>query len=241
VDHLIGTQPWHADIVITNSRGIHAVPIGEHVLGWMLMFARNLHTALHNQLARRWDRQAGGELNGATVGVLGFGAIGREVARLCTTFGARVLAMKRNPLSPGEGRIYGPDGLRDLLGVSDYVVITLPLTSETRRLIGTREIGWMKPDAVLINVGRGEIVDEAALAAALSERRIRGAALDCFEVEPLPATSPLWDLRNVLISPHISGTSPRYMDRAIPLFCDNLRRYLAGESLVNVVDRGRGY
>lgn len=242
VDHLIATPAWNADVVITNSRGIHAIPIGEHVLGWMLMFARNLHAALRNQITRRWERHIGGELHGTAVGILGYGAIGREIARLGAAFGARVLVMKRDPLPPGEGpRIYGPDELRELLEASDYVVVTLPLTAETRRLIGAREIGWMKRDAVLINVGRGEIVDEAALVTALAERRIRGAALDCFEVEPLPPTSPLWDLPNVLISPHVSGTSPRYMDRAIPLFCENLRRYLAGEALLNVVDRERGY
>ncbi|MDR5684236.1 MAG: D-2-hydroxyacid dehydrogenase [Armatimonadota bacterium] len=256
VDHLIDTPAWSADVVITNSRGIHAIPIGEHVLGWMLMFARNLHTALRNQIARRWDRQIGGEFHGATVGILGFGAIGREIARLCAAFGARTLAMRRHPLSLGEASasslpggerlggtvaLYGPDGLREVLEASDYVVVALPLTAQTRRLIGAREIGWMKQDAVLINVGRGEIVDEAALVSALAARRIRGAALDCFEVEPLPATSPLWEADNVLISPHVSGSSPRYMDRAIPLFCENLRRYLAGEPLLNVVDRARGY
>lgn len=229
-------------ILLTNSRGIHAIPMAEHVLGCLLVFARNLHVAFRHQVHRRWEAEPGGELWGATVGILGLGSIGREVARRCRAFGARVVGLRRNPAPvPEVEEVYGPEGLQEVLRSADYVVLTLPLTPQTRGLLGARELGWMKPEAVLVNVGRGAVVDERALVEALRSGRIRGAALDVFETEPLPPEHPLWDLPNVLITPHISGNSPRYMDRAIPLFCDNLRRYLRGEGLRNIVDPERGY
>ncbi|MCS7173578.1 MAG: D-2-hydroxyacid dehydrogenase [Armatimonadetes bacterium] len=229
-------------LLLTNSRGIHAIPMAEHVLGCLLVFARNLHLAFRHQLHRRWQPEPGGELWGATVGILGLGAIGQEVARRCRAFGARIVGLRRVPAPvPGVEEVYGPEGLETVLRVSDYVVLALPLTPQTRGLLGARELGWMRPGAVLVNVGRGALVDERALVEALRAGRLRGAALDVFETEPLPPDHPLWDLPNVLITPHISGNSPRYMDRAIPLFCENLRRYLRGEGLRNVVDPELGY
>lgn len=242
VDHLLGGALWRSSVWITNSRGVHAGPLAEHVLGWLLMFARNLHMHLEHQRHRRWQREEGGQLTGSTVGILGLGAVGREVARLCKAFGARVVGMRRRPDPvPHVDRVVGPGGLRDVLEVSDYVVLTLPLVPSTRGLLGPQQLGWMKPQAVLVNVGRGGLVDEVALAAALREGRLRGAALDTFASEPLPPDSPLWGLPNVLLSPHVAGSFHGYMDRVVELFCDNLRRYLEGDSLRNVVDRETGY
>jgi len=242
VDHLLDGALWRSDVVITNSRGVHATPMAEHVLGWLLMFARNLHLHLEYQRQRRWQRQEGGQLAGSTVGVLGLGAVGREVARLCKACGARVVGMRRRPDPvPHVDRVVGPEGLREVLEASDYVVLTLPLLPSTRGLLGREQLGWMKPHAVLINVARGGLVDEAALVDALRAGRIRGAALDTFASEPLPADSPLWSLPNVLVSPHVAGSFQGYTDAVVELFCDNLQRYLAGEPLRNVVDRENGY
>jgi phosphoglycerate dehydrogenase-like enzyme len=150
--------------------------------------------------------------------------------------------MRRRPDPvPHVDRVVGPGGLREVLEASDYVVLTLPLLPSTRGLLGREQLGWMKPHAVLINVARGGLVDEAALVDALRAGRIRGAALDTFASEPLPADSPLWSLPNVLVSPHVAGSFQGYTDAVVELFCDNLRRYLAGEPLRNVVDRENGY
>ncbi|MCS7234599.1 MAG: D-2-hydroxyacid dehydrogenase [Armatimonadota bacterium] len=242
VDHLLGGALWRSEVLITNSRGVHATPMAEHVLGWLLMFARNLHVHLEHQRHRRWQREEGGQLSASTVGVVGLGAVGKEVARLCKACGARVLGLRRRPEPvPFVDRVVGPEGLRELLESSDYVVLALPLVPSTRGLVGREQLRWMKPDAVLVNVGRGALVDEAALVEALREGRLRGAALDTFTCEPLPPESPLWELPNVLLSPHVAGSFRGYMDRVVELFCDNLRRYLAGEPLRNVVDREAGY
>lgn len=242
VDHLLDGALWRSDVLITNSRGIHATAVAEHVLGWMLMFARNLHRHLEHQRHHRWQREEGGQLAGSTVGVLGLGAVGQEVARLCKACGTRVVGMRRRPDPvPHVDRVVGREGLREVLEVSDYVVLTLPLVPATRGLLGREQLGWMKPGAVLVNVGRGGLVDEEALADALRAGRLRGAALDTFATEPLPADSPLWDLPNVLVSPHVAGSFHGYTDAVVELFCENLRRYLAGGPLRNVVDRENGY
>jgi len=153
-----------------------------------------------------------------------------------------VIGTKRTPASiPGVQKVLPPEGLPEVLRAADIVVVTLPLTAQTSGLIGEREFRTMKPTALFINIGRGPIVQEAALVRALREGWIAGAGLDVFEREPLPADSALYDLENVIITPHVSGASPRYMDRAVPLFCENLRRYLHGDPLLNVVDKERGY
>jgi phosphoglycerate dehydrogenase-like enzyme len=242
VDHLWGGALWRSGVTITNSRGVHATPLAEHVLGWLLMFARNLHVHLEHQRRRRWQREEGGQLAGSTVGILGLGAVGQEVARLCKVCGARVVGMRRRPQPvPHVDRVVGPEGLREVLEGSDYVVLTLPLVPSTRGILGRQQLEWLKPGAVVVNVGRGGLVDEGALVEALREGRLRGAALDTFAAEPLPPDSPLWDLPNVLVSPHVAGSFHGYMDRVVELFCENLRRYLAGEPLQNVVDREAGY
>jgi phosphoglycerate dehydrogenase-like enzyme len=251
-------------VEITNSSGIHAIPIGEYVLASMLAFARRFRPLLERQQHHHWALPeeiyrslVGVELRGAVLGIVGYGSIGREVARLGTAFGTRVLACKRDPASradPGwrpegvgdpEGSIpeafFGPSGLHEMLGRSDFVVVTCPLTPETAGLIDAAALATMRPGAYLVNVSRGGIVDEPALIEALRAGRIGGAGLDVTAREPLPAESPLFDLPNVLVTPHCSGTTAAYNDRAVEVFCENLRRHLAGRPLLNRIDRALRY
>lgn len=245
VDRLPLAELAARGVTVTNSRGTHVTLLAEYALGAMLMFARHLHVAHRQQILHRaWNRPPalGGQLAGRTVAILGLGAIGADLARRCAQFGMRVIGLKREPGPvPHVETVYGPDELEACLRQADYVVVTLPLTPRTRRMIGAAQLAAMKPDAVLVNLGRGEVVDETALAAALAAGRLRGAALDVFEQEPLPGDSPLWGLENVLITPHTAGSAPYYADLAVPLFCENLGRYLRGEPLRNVVDPVRGY
>jgi len=244
VDQLLHPEVVQRDIIVTDSSGIHAEPITEHVLAVMLAFARRLPVATRNQMTHRWDRASviGEELWGKTVGILGLGSIGREVAARCQAFGMRVIGTKRTPAAvPHVDQVLPPAGLDEVLRGADYLVIILPLTEQTRGLIGARELGLMKPTAYLINVARGAIVQEAALIAALRTGRLRGAGLDVFEREPLPQDSPLWEMEQVILTPHVSGAVPDYYDRALPLFCENLRRFLTGAPLLNMVDKRQGY
>jgi len=260
-DHLLGNPIMQSDVLLTTSSGIHATPIAEYVLASML--AHRWQVARwtgcqrgHEWPAGRWETFARPELRGSTLGILGYGSIGREVGRLAQAFGLRVLAMgrtgsiaERGYAVPGTGdpqgtipeRYYPPTALHELLAECDYVVLALPLTPATTRFVGETELRAMKPGAYLVNISRGAIVDEAALARALREGWIAGAGLDVFETEPLPADSPLWDLETALISPHVAGFSPHYDERAAALFAENLRRYLAGDVLLNLVDKAAGY
>jgi phosphoglycerate dehydrogenase-like enzyme len=260
-DHLLGLPIMHNDVLLTTSSGIHATPIAEYVLASMLAHRWQVARWTGCQRERlwppdRWSLYARPELRASTLGIVGYGSIGREVGRLAQAFGMHVLAMGRSPSTaergyavPGTGdpqgtipeRFYSPAALREMLHECDYVVISLPLTPATTHLIGEGELRAMKPSAYLVNISRGAIVDEAALVRALREGWIAGAGLDVFEREPLPAESPLWELESALISPHVAGYSPHYDERATALFADNLRRYLAGEPLLNLVDKKAGY
>ncbi|HEY6102576.1 MAG TPA: D-2-hydroxyacid dehydrogenase [bacterium] len=243
VDQLLYREVLEQDIQVTTSSGIHQ-PLVEHVFAMLLTFTRRLHIAVRNQQEHKWDRArvAGGAVRGMTIGVLGLGSIGAEVAEKAAVFGMRVIGTKRTP-SPVQhvDRVYPPEALADVLAQSDVVVIALPLTAETRGLLGAAEFRMMKPEAIVINIGRGPIIQEAALIRALQERWIGGACLDVFEREPLPADSPLWAMENVILTPHVSGAWPGYLDAAVPLFCENLARYLRGAPLLNLVERSRGY
>lgn len=268
VDHVLDTPLWQSDVIITTTSGIHAPNMAEYVLMMMLAFAHRLPRMLEYQArtewpSQRWSKFVPQELRGATVGVIGYGSIGREIGRLAHVFGMRVLGMRsggaERPLNyePSKGeytvpdlanqpgakpdRLYTPDQWKEMLAECDYVVLTVPYTTATHHLIDQRALQAMKPTAVLVNVARGAVVDEAALIQALREGGIAGAALDVFEQEPLPADSALWTMDNVIISPHVSGFTPRYDERATALFAENLRRYLAGEPLLNQVKRGRDY
>ena len=262
INHLTDHPILRSDILITTSSGIHATPIGEFAITMMLALARKVPLMVRKQdraewPKRKWNLFLGTELRGKTLGVVGYGSIGREVARIATHgFGMRVLALSRSGEKrdcgyhePGVGDPEGalPDAwftrtqLLDLLAQSDFVLIAVPLTEETRYLIGERELRAMKPTAYIVNIARGGIADEAALVRALKENWIAGAGLDVFEQEPLPADSELWKLENALLAPHVSSATPHYDDRAVELFCENLRRYLRGDELLNLVNREKGY
>jgi D-2-hydroxyacid dehydrogenase (NADP+) len=242
VDELIGAGFTERGITVTTASGVHSTPIGEFALHLMLMFAKHAAASFRAQQEKRWYRFMGDELRDATVGVVGLGHIGREVARLAKAFGCRVIAVDR-----AQADVEGVDEtmpLQDLgrfLGESDYVVLAVPLSNETRHMIGKPELQAMKRSGVLINICRGSVVDEAGLVHALREGWIAGAGLDVFEQEPLPPESPLWEMENVIISGHSSGANAHYYERAVPIFCENLRRYLKGGPLLNLVEPDRGY
>ncbi len=230
-------------VLIANSRGIHGTQAGELVLMLMLMLAKRARDLFQRQSERSWQVFHPGLLHSRTVGILGFGSIGRDVARLARAFGMKVIATRRRHNADAEpADIVLPPQEKDvLLAESDFVVVTVPLTAETEGMIGKREMATMKPTAYLINIARGGVVDEDDLADALGSGTIAGAALDVFATEPLPPQSRLWDLPNAIITPHIAGRREDYYLLATGAFCDNLRRYLKGEELVNIIDKDKGY
>jgi phosphoglycerate dehydrogenase-like enzyme len=234
------------DFVLTNASGVHAIPISEHILALLLAFARGVHRAVRDQGRGEWvpyEQQQVFELYGKTMLLIGVGAIGERTAQAANTLGMRVWGVRRNPDdgAPGVERMFGPGQLHDALPEADFVVLTTPLTHETQGMIGEPELRAMKPTAILVNIGRGGTIQEGALVQALQEGWIAGAGLDVFETEPLPEDSPLWAMDNVIITAHYAGSTPQYMERALEIFLDNLRRYRAGERLRNVVDKRLGY
>jgi phosphoglycerate dehydrogenase-like enzyme len=244
-DRLLDSGFIEGGVTVTTVSGLHATPIGEYVLCQMLMFAKGAPKFIRAQQKHEWVRYMPQELLGKTVGIVGMGHIGEEVARLARAFGCRVIATRRSVTEPQSGgyadELMPSKDLDRLLGASDYVVLCVPLTAETRGMIAEPQLRAMKPTAVLINIARGGVIVEADLIRAVTEGWIAGAGLDVFEQEPLPPDSPLWDIENVVLSPHISGGTEIYNQRAVEIFTDNLRRYLAGEPLRNVVDPARGY
>jgi len=245
VDRWIGTDVWKSAVIITGVSGIHATPIGEFVMALMLMFAKNAPLGFKMMNTRQWRRYPVQTLRGRTVGIVGLGHIGTEVARLSKAFGMKVLATRRSTKMPGKARnvdlLLPQSRMKQMLAKSDFVVLSVPLTPETHHIIGERELNAMKPSARLINIGRGQLVDEEVLIRALDKKLIAGAGMDVTYTEPLPKESRLWSFENVIISPHVSGGREDYMRYATDLFCENLRRYLAGRKLLNVVDRDKGY
>ncbi|GAB4520882.1 MAG: D-2-hydroxyacid dehydrogenase [Anaerolineae bacterium] len=251
------------DVEVTTASGIHAVQMAEYCLMMMLAFAYKLPTMQALKSKATWPKnpyeifQPAG-LRGQTLGIAGYGSIGRELARMADALGMKVVATKRDLMNstedagytePGTGdaagdipeRLYPPEALMSMVRECDYLVVTVPLTETTRHMINEAVLKAMKPSAVLVNVARGAVIDEQALISALAAEVIAGAALDVFEEEPLPNTSPLWNLDNVIISPHISGNSNRYHEKAAALFAENLKRYVENRPLLNVVNRERGY
>ena len=263
VDHVRDTALWESDVEITTLNGVAPSNMAEFAAMMMLAFGHHLRPMIEHQQRRewptfadRWDRFMPSELRGATVGVVGYGSIGREIGRVAHALGMRVLAMRRTgatardtfriaPLAaavdPEPDRVYLPGGLAEMLPACDYVVLIVPSTPETRHLIDETALRAMKPTAVLINIARGGVVEEGALVRALTEGWIAGAALDVFEDEPLPADHPLWGMANVIISPHVAGFTPHYHERVMGIFAANLRRFLDGQPLLNRVDRECGY
>lgn len=249
------------DVTVTTASGIHASPIGEYCMAMILAMAYEVPRFLDLQARAEWlapDRYVPRTLRGQTIGVVGYGSIGRELARLADGFGMRVIAVKRDPstmveddgyTAPGTGdpdgtipvAVHPPEELAKVAAESDFLVSTLPGTPATRHLIDDAVLAAMKPSAVLVNIGRGAVIDEAALVEVLRAGRIAGAALDVFEEEPLPTDSPLWSLPNVIATPHVSGNSDRYDEMVTDVFVENLARYLDRRPLLNVLDRARGY
>jgi phosphoglycerate dehydrogenase-like enzyme len=250
------------DLLVTTLSGAAASQTAEHVLALLLALARHL-PALNAQQKRgewpkdRWGRFAPRELRASTVGIVGYGSIGRQAARLLREFGATVLATKYNAMQPAD-RDYTPEGMGDpegdlvhrlypaqavksMLKDCDFVVVSVPLTPQTRGLLDAEALAACKPGAYLVDVSRGGIVDHNALVKALQEHRLAGAALDVFPEEPLPPKSPLWELPNVIITPHMAGISPHYDERAVEMFAANLARYVNGQPLYNLFDPKRGY
>lgn len=232
-------------IRITNTSGIHGTSIGEVVLEMMLMFIKDAPACFRMKLNREWKRYKQRLLRDQTAGIIGLGMIGSEIARLCKAFDMKVIGICKSGgpdrSFPQVDRVYSREELPELLSASDFVILALPLTNETRGMIGENELRGMKPGAYLINVARGAIVDEGALVRALEEGWIAGAGLDVFVKEPLPPESRFYELPNVIFSPHISGDMPDYERRATDIFCENLRRYLAGEPFLHEVDKEKGY
>jgi phosphoglycerate dehydrogenase-like enzyme len=235
-----------SDVAVTTASGVHARPLAEFAVLGMLMFAKRTLDLLGDQREHRWERHAGEELRGKTVCVVGLGKIGREVARLARAFDMRVTgtvrdARGRSADELGVDRLEAAAGLDLLLPDADVVVLATPHTPETHALLDERRLRSLRDGAVVVNIARGDVVDEAALVDALRSGRLRGAALDVFQREPLPADSPLWDLPNVFVSPHSASTVAQENERITDLFCANLRRYLDGAPLLNLFDRERLY
>ena len=229
-------------VTLTNAPGLHTVPIAESVLAAMLGHAKNLEQRRVDQRAHAWRRLDNDELNGRTVLIIGLGNIGKAVARLCKAFEMTVVGAKRR-VEPVENvaSVFAADQLMDHLPGADYIVIAAPHTPETEGMLDEAAFAAMKPSAYLINVGRGQIIEEPALLAALQERRIAGAYLDAFDSEPLDADHVLWNMDNVLVVPHDSHSSPYIGDRMVDIFCGNLRRYVAGRPLQGICDPSKGY
>jgi phosphoglycerate dehydrogenase-like enzyme len=262
IDHAVEHSLLRSEVKVTTLSGAAAPQMAEFVLAAMLALARKFPTMMDDRREKRWTedrfrRFEPAELRGSTVGVVGYGSIGREIARLCRAFGATVLASKRDlKRLPDTGytladvgdreaelaaRLYPPQALGSMAAECDFLVVVVPLTPATRGLLGEKVLKKLKPGAFLIDVSRGGIVDHSALLEALNSGRLAGAALDVYPVEPLPETSPLWNLPNLIVSPHVAGASPRYLERATDLFAENLRRYVVNEPLLNLYDPQLGY
>ncbi len=269
VDHILRLPVWQSDITITSSRGVHTVPMAEHFFAMILALTRQIAALVRAQREHEWLHDTSRahlrltELRGQTLGVIGWGGIGDGVAHLARAFGMRVIGTRWSVMVPREvprspnltysdppfteppdsppDILYPSAQLHDVLAQSDIVLLVLPLTDETRGSFGDAEFAAMKRGAIFVNIGRGPVVAQDALLRALQSGRLTGAALDVFAKEPLPPSSPLWTMSNVIISPHLGGMSDRTSERATWLFAVNLTRYLEGQPLLNVVERDRGY
>jgi phosphoglycerate dehydrogenase-like enzyme len=245
VEHILSPEIVASPVPLTNGRGVFKRPLAEWAVGAMLHFLYDHRRLVRQQEAGVWEDFDIEILGDKTVGIVGYGEIGRAVAERAKPFGCRILALRRNPGNsvgdPLLDRTYKPEQIDELLAACDFVVAAAPLTPETRGLVGPQQITVLKPSAVVINIGRGPVIDEAALIAALEGKKIRGAALDVFAVEPLPPGHAFYKLQNVLLSPHSADHTPGWRDRAFQFFLDNFGRFAKGEPLENVVDKHAGY
>jgi phosphoglycerate dehydrogenase-like enzyme len=246
LDNLLFPELVESPVALTNGTGVFSQSLGEFVLGAILYFAKDFRRMVRSQMAGVWDPFDIVEISGQTVGIVGYGDIGRAVATRAKAMGMRVLAVKRKGtpvynVDPLVSQIYGPDRRNEMIAQCDYVVVAAPLTSGTKGMIGEAEFAAMKPDAVIINVGRGPVIDEAAMVRALTEGRIKGAGLDVFEKEPLAPGHPLYKLENVLLSPHCADHTPDWLDQAMRFFIEQFERFQTGVPLKNIVDKRAGY
>lgn len=233
-----------SSIPLTNGSGVFSQSLGEFALAAILFFAKDFHRMLRSQAVQRWDQFDVEEIAHQTAGIVGYGDIGRAVASRLHAMGMKVLAVKRHPpVSPDPfiAEFYTPDAMAAMLGRSDYVVVAAPLTPETRHMISDAQFAAMKPSAVILNVGRGPVIDQAAMVRALIQKRIRGAGLDVFEQEPIPAGDPIWTLDNVLISPHCADHTKDWLNDAMRFFLKQYTRFEKGEPLENIVEKHLGY
>jgi len=230
-------------IILTNSRGVHKYQISEQVLGYMLLFERGLNYFIRKQMNREWDKSVRvSELYGKTVCILGVGSIGEEISRIAREFGMKTIGVRKSgKASQFVDKMYTNENMIFAVSKADYVICALPLTDDTYHLLGKDFFKNMKNDAVFINIGRGKVVDESSLIDALKNKTIRGAALDVFEEEPLSKESPLWDMENVIITPHTAGISPHYMERGIEIIKHNIKAYLGDGDFINRVDLEKQY
>ena len=245
LDNLLFPELVESEVPLTNSSGVFSDSLGEFALGVMLYFAKDFRRLLRNQAARRWEPFDVDKIAGQTLGIVGYGSIGRAVAWRAHAMGMRVHAFRRRSNLAVTDEVveqfYGADDLTKMLSRSDYVAVCLPLTPETRHMISDAEFAAMKASAIFINVGRGPVVDQAALVRALMERKIAGAGLDVFETEPLPEDDPIFQFENVLISPHSADRTREWLDNAMRFFLEQYERFRNGEQLKNIVNKRQGY
>ncbi len=247
VEKLLIPPVIESPVPVTNARGVFKRSLAEFTVLGMLYFYKRVRRMIESQRAHRWDEFAVDWMRGKIMGVVGYGEIGRECAKLAKALGVKIYATRRNPErsanDPILDRIFPSSGLSEMLKEVDVLLAAAPLTPETRHMLGEPEFRVMKPSAIVMNVGRGPVIDEAALLQALQEKRLAGAALDVFEAEPLQPDHPFWDMENVLISPHCTDRTrdPDWLDLSMQCFIDNFHRYAAGQELLNVVDKKAGY
>jgi len=245
VDNVLCPEVLASPLPLTNGRGVFRRPLAEWTIGAMLYFAYRMRRMVRQQQAGVWEAFTTEEIQGKTLGIIGYGGIGSTAAELARPFGMRIVALRRRPELFGQDSLvdesFAPAKLSQMLAASDYVLLATPLTDDTRGMIGAAQIAAMKPTSVLINVGRGAVVDEAALIKAVEDGKIRGAALDVFAVEPLPAGHPFYRMENVLLSPHTADHVQDFIHLAVEAFLENLKRFQAGQPLMNLVDKHAGY
>ncbi len=245
IDWFVEDDFFNSKVIITTVGGIHTTVIPEFVIAQILMLAKQAPVIFESKRNKQWNRFIPMVLKGKTIGILGLGRIGNEIARLAKAFDMKVIATRRSAKEGSHAKntdlLLPASDMPRLLAQSDFVIVALPLTRETTRIIREKELNAMRPTAYIINIARGSIIDQPALIRALEEKRIAGAALDVFDLEPLPPDSKLWNMPNVIISPHISGSMPDYEQRATAVFCKNLARYIEGKRLINIVNKKRGY
>jgi phosphoglycerate dehydrogenase-like enzyme len=248
VEKSLSPELVRSEVIVTNARGVHGDRMAEFVLGVVFYLANRFDLAVRGQFEKKWRQKE--MINGRfavaekTVGIMGMGAVGTEIAKWCAKVGLRVIGLRRNPQLPVPApfaEVFLSEQIEAFLRHADFVVLAMPLTTETRRLLNAERLRAMKASAYLINIGRGDLIDEEALLTALRERKIAGAVLDVFQTEPLPEDHPFWEMENVFVTPHISGNFEGYLERVGRQFAQNLARYVRGGTLMNVVDKQRGY